>query len=190
MKNICVFCGSSSGNDPDYEKYAIDLGQSIAKKGYTLVYGGGNIGLMGKIADTVLEAGGSVIGVIPEFLLNREVGHTGLTELIVVDSMHTRKQKMAELADAFIAMPGGFGTLEELAEITTWVQLELVDNPVGLLNVNGYYNALIMQFDKMFEEGFTSEANRAIIKSSGDPKALLEQLAKYPSQKRDQLNKT
>jgi len=176
MKNICVFCGSSAGNQPPFISAAQELGALIAKNNCRLVYGGGNIGLMGAVADSVMAHGGEVIGVIPEFLLDQEVGHKGLTELIVVDSMHTRKHKMASLADAFIAMPGGFGTLEELAEIITWVQLALVKSPVGLLNVAHYYDHLLKQFDVMRDRGFTSAKNRSIITTHEYPEKLLNAL--------------
>lgn len=176
MKNICVFCGSSAGNQPQFISAAKELGALIAKNNCRLVYGGGNIGLMGAVADSVMEHGGEVIGVIPEFLLDQEVGHKGLNELIVVDSMHTRKHKMASLADAFIAMPGGFGTLEELAEIITWVQLSLVKSPVGLLNVDHYYDYLLKQLDAMRDRGFTSAKNRNIITTREHPEKLLHAL--------------
>jgi len=176
MNNICVFCGSSTGNGPEFASAARRLGKLIAKQNKTLIYGGGNIGLMGIVADTVMKEGGSVIGVIPDFLLKREVGHLGLTELIVVKSMHERKQKMASLADAFIAMPGGFGTLEEVAEIVTWVQLEIIHKPVALLNVEGYFDHLLAQLDVMASNGFTSKKHRTILKSAHTPDALLDLL--------------
>src|SRR5690349_19669652 len=131
--NICVFCGSGTGNQPVYAQAARDLGAVLAKSNHALVYGGGNIGLMGIIADSVLEHDGEVIGVIPQFLVNREVGHHGVTRLEIVQSMHERKKRMADLSDAFIAMPGGWGTLDELAEILTWGQLGIINQPVGLL---------------------------------------------------------
>ncbi len=177
MNNICVFCGSSKGNQPEYEAAALRLGKLIAQQNKTLVYGGGNVGLMGIVADSVMKNGGSVIGVIPDFLLKREVGHLGLTELVVVKSMHERKQKMASLSDAFIAMPGGFGTLEEVAEIVTWVQLEIIHKPVALLNVDGYYNNLLAQLDMMTSRGFTSKEHRTILKSAHTPDAILDILS-------------
>lgn len=190
MKNICVFCGSGEGNNPVFKQVAIELGALLAKKGKRLVYGGGNIGLMGIVADTVLKNGGEVIGVIPDFLMKREVGHLGLTELIVVKSMHERKQKMAELADGFIAMPGGFGTLEELAEIVTWVQLKLIDKPVALLNVAHYYNNLISQVDMMLQNEFTSGEHREILKSADTPQGVLEIMANHQPDDHTDLKKS
>lgn len=190
MKNICVFCGSSKGNNPVYKETAIALGELLAKNEKRLVYGGGNIGLMGAVADAVLKNGGEVIGVIPDFLLKQEVGHLGLTELIVVKSMHERKQKMAELADGFIAMPGGFGTLEELAEILTWVQLKLIDKPVALLNIARYYDNLISMVDGMLQEGFTSVEHRSILQSASNPNEVLQLLDQHTSQDQTDLKKT
>ncbi|GAA0891725.1 hypothetical protein GCM10009122_14040 [Fulvivirga kasyanovii] len=135
----------------------------MAKKNKTLIYGGGKVGLMGAIADAVMDNGGNVVGVIPDFLMKKEVGHLGLSELLVVRSMHERKQKMAELADGFVAMPGGFGTLEELGEILTWVQLGLIKKPVGLLNVNGFYDHLLLQMDHMVKQGFLKPQNRKLV---------------------------
>ncbi|MEQ8925138.1 MAG: TIGR00730 family Rossman fold protein [Fulvivirga sp.] len=182
MKNICVFCGSSCGNSAVYEKAAIELGELLVLKGYKLIYGGGNVGLMGIIADTVLAKGGEVTGVIPGFLQQREVGHTGLTEMVVVESMHQRKMKMAELAHAFVAMPGGFGTLEELAEITTWVQLNLMDKPIGVLNINGYYDQLKGFIEKMKEEGFISKQNMSLIQFNTNVAQLIKELEKHNGQ--------
>lgn len=163
MNNICVFCGSSHGNEPIYTTQAQTLGKLMAKNNKTLIYGGGKVGLMGAIADAVMDNGGNVIGVIPDFLMKKEVGHLGLSELLVVRSMHERKQKMAELADGFIAMPGGFGTLEELGEILTWVQLGLIKKPVGLLNVSGFYDHLLLQMDNMVKQGFLKPQNRKLV---------------------------
>src|SRR5882672_9757240 len=143
--NICVFCGSSKGLNPVYANSARELGSLLALQQHTLVYGGGNVGLMGIVADAALEKNGRVVGVIPEFLMQKEVGHRGLTELEVVPSMHERKKRMADLSDAFIAMPGGWGTLDETAEILTWKQLGLIHQPVGLLSVNGFFDALLQQ---------------------------------------------
>ncbi len=144
-----------------------------------LIYGGGNIGLMGAVADKIMSLGGEAIGVIPDFLMKAEVGHEGLTELIVVKSMHERKQRMAELADAFVAMPGGFGTLEELAEILTWVQLELVRKPVAILNINGYYDLLISQLDHMVAEGFLKPQNRRLLIDISEPQDVLDTLHSF-----------
>ncbi|HAA18493.1 MAG TPA: TIGR00730 family Rossman fold protein, partial [Cytophagales bacterium] len=141
--------------------------------------GGGSIGLMGPIATAVMEAGGRAVGVIPKFLDEMEIGHTGITHLILVDSMHQRKQKMEAISEGVIAMPGGFGTLEELTEIITWAQLKLVKKPIGLLNVNGYYDPLLKFVDHMLEEGFLSEANRELLMSNPDPEALLAEMKEY-----------
>ena len=176
MKNICVFCGSNLGSDTIYEQQAEELGALIAQHNIRLIYGGGNIGLMGAIADSVLVNGGEVTGVIPEFLMKREVGHSNLTELILTNSMHERKLKMAELADAFIAMPGGYGTLEELAEITTWVQLELMKKPIGVLNVNGFYNHLFDQINYMKSQNFIGKNSNEEILFENNPKDLLSKI--------------
>lgn len=179
MKNICVFCGSSSGTNGVYATAAKSLGNLIATNGKELVYGGGNVGLMGIIADEVLLKGGRVTGIIPHFLFDWEVGHEGLTELIKVDSMHERKQLMSQKADAFIAMPGGFGTLEELGEIVTWVQLSIIQKPVGILNVNGFYDALLSQLDHMVEEGFLKQENRNMLLSSESPEELMTMIENF-----------
>ncbi|MDH5368342.1 MAG: TIGR00730 family Rossman fold protein [Cyclobacteriaceae bacterium] len=182
MQNICVFCGSSSGNNEIYTTISRELGALIAKREKQLVYGGGNVGLMGVIADEVLAHGGNVIGVIPHFLFDWEVGHEGLTELIKVESMHERKLLMSKKADAFIAMPGGLGTLEELSEILTWIQLSIVQKPVGILNINGFYDTLISQMDHMVSEGFLKQENRDMLISSNNPKDLLNKLENYKIQ--------
>lgn len=155
--NICVFCGSSLGNDAVYTQAAQELAHLFVQSNSSLVYGGGNVGLMGVIADCVLAEGGNVVGVIPDFLLKKEVGHKGITELIVVNSMHDRKKRMADMADAFIAIPGGLGTLDELAEILTWKQLGLINKPIALLNTNSYFTPLIAQMEKMVAEGFLKQ---------------------------------
>lgn len=174
MKNICVFCGSSSGINSIYSETAKELGALIVQQKKSLIYGGGNVGLMGIIADEVMAQQGEVTGVIPHFLFDWEVGHEGITELIKVDSMHERKLKMTELADGFIAMPGGFGTLEELGEILTWVQLSIIQKPVGILNVNGFYDHFVAQLDHMVKEKFLKPENRAMLMVSDDPKELIE----------------
>lgn len=152
--NICVFCGSATGENPVYAEAARELGELLAKSSHSLVYGGGNVGLMGILADSVLSNNGEVIGVIPDFLLKREVGHRGVSRLEIVESMHERKKRMADLSHAFIAMPGGWGTLDELAEILTWRQLGIIDQPIGLLNTNLYFNPLLEQMRSMVLEGF------------------------------------
>ncbi|MBI1770060.1 MAG: TIGR00730 family Rossman fold protein [Bacteroidetes bacterium] len=171
--NICVFCGSSSGTDPIYAKAAKELGQLISKSESSLVYGGGNIGLMGILADEVLASKGKVIGVIPDFLMKREVGHSGITQLEIVGSMHERKKRMAEIADVFLAIPGGWGTLDELAEILTWKQLRLIDQPIGLLNIDFFFDSLIEQMKIMVAKGFLAESSFKSIKISDNPQKLL-----------------
>ena len=184
MKRICVFCGSNAGHDPRYRAEADRLGRLLAGRGIELVYGGGNVGLMGVIADACLGAGGTVIGVIPEALIGKEVAgrvvdHRGLTRLEVVDSMHTRKARMAELADGFIALPGGFGTFEEFCEVLTWGQLGFHVKPMGLLNVNGFYDPLLALFERAVAEGFLREENRAMALAADDIESLLAALAAY-----------
>jgi uncharacterized protein (TIGR00730 family) len=171
--NICVFCGSGLGNNPLYLQAAQELAHTIIQSDSSLVYGGGNVGLMGIIADHVLAKGGKVIGVIPDFLLRKEVGHKGITELIVVNSMHERKKRMADMADVFIAMPGGWGTLDELAEILTWKQLGLINKPIGLLNTNSYFTPLIAQMEKMVAEGFLNQKSFADLIIQQSPQKLL-----------------
>lgn len=174
--NVCIFCGSSTGEDPVYTQATRAIGQQLAAGGHTLIYGGGNIGLMGVLADTVLEAGGKVIGVIPDFLMKREVGHLGLTDLVIVNSMHDRKKRMADLADAFVALPGGWGTLDELAEILTWRQLGLIDQPIGLLNVNDFFTPLVTQIRIMSEKGFLHPAHLNYLAIEDSPRKLLTTL--------------
>lgn len=171
--NICVFCGSASGTNPVYQQAAQELGELLANGNHTLVYGGGNIGLMGIVADAVLAHQGKVIGVIPDFLVKKEVGHQGLTELEVVSSMHVRKKRMADLSDAFITMPGGWGTLDETAEILTWRQLGLIEQPLGILNTNHFFDSLIIQMQQMVQEGFLKEAVMANVKIGSTPSEVL-----------------
>lgn len=179
MKNLCVFCGSNAGADPIYTQAAQELGKLMAERDMTLVYGGGNVGLMGVIADECLNHGGKVIGVIPNFLQDKEVGHDGLTKMIVVKTMHERKQIMADLSDGFVAMPGGFGTMDELCEILTWSQLGLHSNPIGLLNINGYYDHLKILFDHMVDQRFLHPQNRATVLSHSKPEQLLRMMDQY-----------
>ncbi len=176
MKSIAVFCGSSLGNNDIYAQAAEQLGIVLAETGKRLIYGGGKVGLMGLIADTALRNNGEVTGILPRFLEAKEVGHTGLTELLLVDTMHERKKKMSELADGFIAMPGGFGTLDELAEILTWIQLGLIKKPIALLNVNEYFNALNQQLDHMVYEGFLRKENRDLLLTGDDAAQLLRDM--------------
>lgn len=175
-KKVCVFCGSSAGEKPEYAVAARALGHAIAKKNWSVVYGGANVGLMGMVANAALEAGGDVIGVIPNFMMQREVGHPDLTELHVVGTMHERKAKMAELADAFIALPGGIGTLEELFEVWTWGYLGLHGKRYGVLDVGGYYAHLMTFLDGAKTEGFVSEETRAMLFVENEVDALLNRL--------------
>ena len=177
MRRVCVFCGSSVGNKPVYQDAARAMGRLLAERGIGLVYGGGAVGLMGVIADAALAAGGSVIGVIPQALFDREIGHGGVTDLRIVDSMHTRKAMMADLSDAFIAMPGGVGTFEEFFEAITWTQLGLHRKPCGLLNVDGFYTPLALFIDQAVSEGFIKPVHRTAIIVDSDPARLLDSLA-------------
>ncbi|MCD2344645.1 TIGR00730 family Rossman fold protein [Ideonella azotifigens] len=175
--SVCVYCGSRHGSDPAFTEAARTLGRLIAERGWRLVYGGGRVGLMGEVADAALAAGGSVLGVIPQRLEAREVGHTGLTELVVVPTMHARKQAMAEAADAFIALPGGLGTLEELFEVWTWRHLGYHDQPIGLLNVGGFYDLLLGFLQQTEASGFVDAGQQALLQVQADPQALLSQIA-------------
>jgi uncharacterized protein (TIGR00730 family) len=179
VKRICVFCGSNRGARPAYTDAARALGELFAREGITLVYGGGSVGLMGEIADATLAAGGDVIGVIPRPLWDREVGHRGLTDLRIVESMHERKTLMSELSDAFIAMPGGLGTFEEIFEIWTWAQLGMHRKPVGFLNVDDYYSPLVTFLDRAVAEGFMKPELRAAATFETDGEALLRRFASY-----------
>jgi uncharacterized protein (TIGR00730 family) len=179
MRSVCVFCGSSSGFHPAYAEAAKELGEILARRGLRLIYGGGNIGLMGVLADAVLAGGGEVIGVIPQALEAKELAHRGVTDLQIVGSMHERKQRMAAQADAFIAMPGGYGTLEEFCEVLTWSQLGLHQKPCGVLNVAGYFDPLLQLFDRAVAEGFLRSTHRAIVLVDTSCQSLLEQLAAF-----------
>ena len=179
MRRICVFCGSSPGSRPEYGAATEEMGAELARRNIGLVYGGGNVGLMGIIADAALKAGGEAQGVIPEHLMAREVGHRGLTKLHVVRSMHERKALMADLSDAFVALPGGFGTLEEFCEVVTWTQLGLHAKPCGVLNVLGYYSPLLAMFDHAVEERFLKPENRALVIARESPADLLQALDEW-----------
>jgi uncharacterized protein (TIGR00730 family) len=174
---ICVFCGSSSGSEPRYAEIAREMGETLARRGIRLVYGGGSVGLMGIMADAALAAGGEVYGVIPRALWEREVGHAGLTDLRVVETMHERKALMADLSDGFVAMPGGLGTMEELFEVWTWGQLGLHEKPYGLLNVAGYYDPLIRFLDHMVEERFVKQEYRDLLVVDPGVEPLLDLLS-------------
>jgi uncharacterized protein (TIGR00730 family) len=179
MRRVCVYCGSSPGRDPAYREAAVALVHALAERGIGVVYGGAHVGLMGVVADEALAAGAEVIGVIPQALVDREIAHTGLDDLRVVGSMHERKAQMAELADAFVALPGGLGTLEELFEVATWSQLGLHVKPCGLLNVLGYYDGLAGMLDHAVSERFLRPENRAIILVEADPSAMVDALAAW-----------
>jgi hypothetical protein len=179
MKSVCVFCGSNPGNDPVYADGARAMGREIARRGLILIYGGGAVGLMGVVADAALEAGGEVHGVIPRALREKEVGHHHLTRLEIVDTMHIRKARMAELSDGFIAMPGGIGTFEELFEIWTWGQLGIHSKPLGLLNVAGFYDPLAAFLDGTVEAGFLKQTHRAMAMTDTDPARLLDRMEQY-----------
>jgi uncharacterized protein (TIGR00730 family) len=179
IKRVCVFCGSSKGFRPAYVKAAHDLGKALVRRGTGLVFGGGRMGLMGELADTAMAGGGEVLGVIPQALVSREVAHREITELVIVRSMHERKAKMMELADAFVAMPGGYGTLEEFCEVITWAQLGLHQKPCGLLNVEGYYDSLLNLFNRGVDDGFIHPTTRELVVEAADPDVLLDKLAYY-----------
>lgn len=176
---ICVFCGAASGRAPSYVDAARVLGEMLARRGIGLVYGGGRVGVMGAVADAVLDAGGQVIGVIPQPLLDREIAHNGLTELHVVKDLHQRKALMARLSDAFITLPGGIGTMEELFEVWSWAKLGLHSKPCGLLNVNGYFDSLGTLADEMVAEGFLEPVYREMLLIEERPGVLLDRLAGY-----------
>ncbi|AOC95983.1 LOG family protein YvdD [Flavobacterium anhuiense] len=179
MKRITVFCASSFGTEKIYEEQAIALGRTLAEQNIELVYGGANVGLMGAVADGALHAGGKVIGVLPNFLRSKEIAHLGLTELILVESMHERKTKMNDLCDGVIALPGGFGTLEELFEMLTWAQLGLHKKPIAILNVNGFYDSLIALLQTMTEKGLLKEVNREMLLVSDNIDDLLDKMKNY-----------
>jgi uncharacterized protein (TIGR00730 family) len=176
MKRICVFCGSHSGNGETYAQMARHATEKIVAAGYGIVYGGGSIGLMGIVADTALACGGEVIGVIPHALARTEVAHAGLTELHVVKTMHERKEIMDDASDAFIALPGGFGTMDEFCEVLSWRQLRIHDKPIGLLNYSGYYDALLSLFDHMVREGFIGPHTRRLFTDADSIDALLTEM--------------
>lgn len=179
LRRVCVFCGSHAGSNPAYRRLAEQLGRTLATRGLGLVFGGGRVGLMGAVADGALAAGGEVIGVMPQALIDREIGHRGLTELRIVGSMHERKALMAELADGFIALPGGIGTLEELFEMWTWAQLGLHGKPCGLLDSDGFFGPLIAFLDQLVVRGFVQPQYRAILHTAESPDQLLAAFETY-----------
>jgi len=179
LKSVCVFCGSSSGDRPAYRESAQAMGRALAQAGLGLVYGGGHVGLMGAVADATLGAGGHVTGIIPKALYDKEVGHDGLSKLEIVGSMHERKARMADLSDAFVALPGGLGTFEELFEVWTWAQLGWHPKPVALLDVDGFYRPLIQFLDEVVARGFVRQVHREMLIVATDPTDLLDKLAAY-----------
>jgi hypothetical protein len=179
LRRVCVFCGSNTGSNPAYRRVADQLGRALATRGLGLVFGGGRVGLMGAVADGALAAGGEVIGVMPQALIDREIGHRGLTELRIVGSMHERKALMAELSDGFIALPGGIGTLEELFEMWTWAQLGLHGKPCGLLDCDGFFTPLVGFLDHLVASGFVQPQYRAILHTAESPEELLTAFAAY-----------
>lgn len=179
VTSLCVFCGSDTGRRPEYVNAAHELGQTLAENNIRLVYGAGRVGLMGVIADACLAAGGEVVGIIPQHIVDLEVAHGALTEIVIVDTMHERKRRMSEMADAFVAMPGGFGTLEEFCEVLTWSQLGLHPKPCALMNVAGYYDPLLHLFDHAVREGFVRQAHRDLVLEDTSAQGLLSRLASY-----------
>ena len=185
MKSVCVFCGSNFNGDPRLSKAVEDLSAILVEKDITLVYGGGRVGVMGLIADKMLAKGGKVIGIIPEFLMNKEVGHHGLTELIITENMHQRKQKMADLSEGVITLPGGYGTMEEFFEVLTWLQLGLHHKPIGLLNVGGFYDFLLKQLDVMVDQKFLKPINRDLVLSDVEVTSLITKMERFDAQPDD-----
>src|SRR5262245_34386459 len=181
LQRVCIFCGSSTGVRPEYRAAAEEIAALLARRGVGIVFGGGRVGLMGVVADTALAHGGHVIGVIPSAMVTREIAHLGLPDLRVVASMHERKALMASLSDAFVALPGGFGTFEELCEAITWTQLGLHRKPCGLLNVAGYYDPLVALFDRAVDDGFIRPENRHLVVADSRPASLIERLVVQPA---------
>jgi uncharacterized protein (TIGR00730 family) len=182
MNSICVFCGANFNGDPMLTEAIDQLAQVMVSRNMALVFGGGRVGVMGMIADAILQRGGKAIGVIPEFLMNKEVGHTGLTELHLVQNMHQRKQMMNDLCDGIMMLPGGFGTLEEFFEVLTWLQLGLHQKPIGVLNVNGFYDFLLKQMDVMVEQRFLKPLNRELVLTSANPIELVNLMEVFKAQ--------
>ncbi|HTI58184.1 TIGR00730 family Rossman fold protein [Mucilaginibacter sp.] len=179
MKSICIFCGANFNGDPVLKQAAEGLIEVMAAKSMSLLFGGGKVGMMGLLADNMLLRNGKAIGIIPQFLMDKEVGHTGLTELHIVETMHQRKQLMSDLSDGVIMLPGGFGTLEEFFEVLTWLQLGLHNKPIGILNVNGFYDYLLKQMDVMVEQQFLKPANRKLVITSADPIELISLMENF-----------
>ncbi len=181
MKAVLVYCGANAGRRAEYAETAYALGQRLAARSMSVIYGGGHLGLMGKVADGAIDAGGTVTGIIPGFLARLELAHESLTEMHLVETMHERKAKMASLSDGVIALPGGFGTMDEFFEILTWVQLGIFHGPVALLNVNGFYDFLLAHFDRMIEEGFLPEENKERLIVEKDVDGLLDRMESFHS---------
>ncbi len=179
MKSICVYCGANFNGDPVLKAAIEKLTARMSEIGISLVYGGGSVGVMGLLADEMLSRGGAVTGIIPQFLMDKEVGHKGLTEMIVTSNMHERKKKMADLSEAFLILPGGFGTLEEFFEVLTWLQLGLHNKAIGVLNIGGYYDNLFAQMDVMVERRYLKQANRDLVFNEQDPELLLEKMMNF-----------
>ncbi|AEH47871.1 MULTISPECIES: TIGR00730 family Rossman fold protein [Parageobacillus] len=179
MKSICVFCGSNYGNDMEYRQAARELGKFLASKKISLIYGGGKAGLMGEIANAVLSHKGRVIGIIPKFLKDKELAHDNISELFIVDTMHTRKAKMYELADGFIVMPGGYGTYEELFEVLSWLQIGIHNKPIGLLNVNGFFDPLIKMLEHTVDKGFAKPENLKLVISADNVVTLYQLMENF-----------
>lgn len=185
MKYICVYCGANFNGDPILKNAIINLVAALVKQGIGIVYGGGSVGVMGVVADEMLRLGGEVIGVIPQFLMDKEVGHKGLTEMIITENMHQRKQKMADLSDGFLILPGGFGTLEEFFEVLTWLQLGLHAKPIGVLNVGGFYDRLFAQMDIMVKHNFLKQNNRDLVFNEEEPATLISKMNNFSAKPDD-----
>lgn len=179
MKSVCVYCGSNFNGDPVLKESLTQLADVLVNRDIEMVYGGGSVGVMGVIANEILQRKGKVTGVIPQFLMDKEVGHTGITEMIVTENMHQRKQKMADLSDGFLILPGGFGTMEEFFEVLTWLQLGLHAKPIGVLNVGGFYDPLFAQMDKMVESRFLKPVNRDLVFNETNPAVLIEKMMAF-----------
>ncbi len=186
MQSLCVFCGAAAGSRPLYVEAAAELGRLLGERRIRLIYGGGRVGMMGAVADAALAAGAEVVGVIPGALVDRELAHHGVTDLIVVESMHERKAKMAELSDAFVALPGGYGTLEELFEVITWAQLGFHAKPCGLLNVAGFFDPLLAMIAQAEDQAFLSAANRDLLHTANDPEEIVSRLSEVQPAQRKQ----
>ncbi len=179
MKSLCVYCGSNFNGDPILRKAIEELAETMVAQNITLVYGGGSVGVMGVIADDILRLKGKAIGVIPQFLMDKEVGHAGLTEMVITENMHQRKQKMADLSDGFVILPGGFGTLEEFFEVLTWLQLGLHAKPIGVLNVNGFYDPLFQQMEMMVKHRFLKQKNKDLVFNETSASILVEKMSNF-----------